>query len=629
MSSASCFSLFIDYVYFENSSSNPFLIRRIEELNKTVNGNVEAKVLCFYRRRDISSALVALADKHAREMEQEMENLDLLSLPEQQKHQLRHRELFLSRQLESLPATHIRGKCSVTLLNETEILTSYLDREDSFFYSLVYDPQQRTLLADKGEIRVGSKYQAEVADSLVDGEKVDQDRDQSKLEEKVWDPSSTLTDKQIDQFLVVARSVGTFARALDSSSAARQPSLHMSAASASRDITLFHAMDVLHKTGYDISRALSALVPHGGPVLCRDEMEEWSPSEARRFEEALEKYGKDFADIRQDCLPWKSLTSIVEFYYMWKTTDRYVQQKRLKAAEAESKLKQVYIPIYNKPNPNRLSGAGGKTSLVNGSGVVSNPLGQAVDLSRPCESCHAAASSQWYSWGPSLMQCRLCAPCWVYWRKYGGLKMSTRLDGDRPGPSSMVGITSPHSQLERFGSNPKFAPKTRQGFYMQTSQLTRAARRACHEMLRPRHLARNPYTPLTAVAARAKCELRCPILVSVTHPRLQKPRAPRNSTQCTENQVPVKTTPTLNNSSPTILGRRSYEHHNGLDGEGGRGCGWVGGGGPTRGTKRWEICLGVWCDEIVVKQHCQLLLYCLLLVGLPLSEPHQTLIQHY
>jgi hypothetical protein len=29
---------------------------------------------------------------------------------------------------------------------------------------------------------------------------------------------------------------------------------------------------------------------------------------------------------------------------MWKTTDRYVQQKRVKAVEAESKLKQVYIP---------------------------------------------------------------------------------------------------------------------------------------------------------------------------------------------------------------------------------------------------------------------------------------------
>jgi len=34
------------------------------------------------------------------------------------------------------------------------------------------------------------------------------------------------------------RAVGTFARALDCSSSIRQPSLHMSAAAASRDITL-------------------------------------------------------------------------------------------------------------------------------------------------------------------------------------------------------------------------------------------------------------------------------------------------------------------------------------------------------------------------------------------------------
>lgn len=38
--------------------------------------------------------------------------------------------------------------------------------------------------------------------------------------------------------LLSASSVGTFARALDCSSSVRQPSLHMSAAAASRDITL-------------------------------------------------------------------------------------------------------------------------------------------------------------------------------------------------------------------------------------------------------------------------------------------------------------------------------------------------------------------------------------------------------
>lgn len=45
--------------------------------------------------------------------------------------QLKQRELFLSRQVETLAATHIRGKCTVTLYNETESLDSYLERDVS------------------------------------------------------------------------------------------------------------------------------------------------------------------------------------------------------------------------------------------------------------------------------------------------------------------------------------------------------------------------------------------------------------------------------------------------------------------------------------------------------------------
>lgn len=57
----------------------------------------------------------------------------------------------------------------------------------------------------------------------------------------------------------------------------------------------------------------------------------------------------------------------------------------------------------------------------------------------------ATQSYQWYSWGPPNMQCRLCASCWTYWKKYGGLKMPTRLDGERPGPNrnNMVSGTHP------------------------------------------------------------------------------------------------------------------------------------------------------------------------------------------
>jgi hypothetical protein len=47
-----------------------------------------------------------------------------------------------------------------------------------------------------------------------------------------------LSDTEIDQFLIIAKSVGTYARALDCNNAFKQPSLPLSAASASRDITL-------------------------------------------------------------------------------------------------------------------------------------------------------------------------------------------------------------------------------------------------------------------------------------------------------------------------------------------------------------------------------------------------------
>lgn len=53
--------------------------------------------------------------------------------------------------------------------------------QDCFFYSLVFDPMQKTLLADQGEIRVGCKYQAEIPDRLAEGMK------QERLGYDHWD----------------------------------------------------------------------------------------------------------------------------------------------------------------------------------------------------------------------------------------------------------------------------------------------------------------------------------------------------------------------------------------------------------------------------------------------------------
>ena len=73
----------------------------------------------------------------------------------------------------------------------------------------------------------------------------------------------------------LCRSIGTFARALLDGAKKPQISLRLGAAAASRDITLFHAMDTLNQNDYDITQATSCLVPRG-PVLCADELEAWT-----------------------------------------------------------------------------------------------------------------------------------------------------------------------------------------------------------------------------------------------------------------------------------------------------------------------------------------------------------------
>ncbi|KAL9871272.1 metastasis associated 1-like isoform 3-T6 [Glossina fuscipes fuscipes] len=525
-----------DYVYVETSPNSPYFIRRIEELNKNQSGNVEAKVMCFYRRRDLPNPLVQLADKHQPALDDERASPVNITITEKltggnntglsadkgehltakQRYQIKHRELFLSRQVESIPATQIRGKCSVTLLNETESLQSYLNKDDTFFYCLVFDPTQKTLLADKGEIRVGSRYQSEIPPKLKDF--VIDERKLEDLETLVWTSNHGLTDRKIDQFLVVSRSIGTFARALDCSSSVKQPSLHMSAAAASRDITLFHAMDTLHKHNYSIEGAMCSLVPSTGPVLCRDEIEDWSASEANLFEEALDKYGKDFNDIRQDFLPWKTLKQIIEYYYMWKTTDRYVQQKRVKAVEAELKLKQVYVPQYNITK----SGTSSKcASIYNG---TTNNV-DVVNMGKPCESCSSIKSAQWFPWSNGHLLGRLCQICWDYWKKYAGLKNgnkqemsqmdeSKRKPGDDDEKVSDLSSRQLHkcsivncgkefklkTHLARHytqthgiaisSGSPRPIMKTRTAFYLQTNPMTRLARIICRNVIKPKKAAR-------------------------------------------------------------------------------------------------------------------------------------------
>lgn len=70
------------------------------------------------------------------------------------------------------------------------------------------------LLADKGEIPMGNQYLPDI--THLEGEEYS--HDQSKFETKMWETHSSVIDKQIDQLLVVAHSLGNFEWTLDYSS---------------------------------------------------------------------------------------------------------------------------------------------------------------------------------------------------------------------------------------------------------------------------------------------------------------------------------------------------------------------------------------------------------------------------
>merc|ERR1719153_1782035 len=346
-------------------------------------------------------------------------------------------------------------------------MSSYTSREDAFFYALVYDPHQKTLLADRGNIRIGTEFQA-VIPTLNTKEAM---RDSDDLEELLWQPDNGLEEEKINQFIIISRSVGTFARALDCSSSVKQPSLHMSAAAASRDITVFHAYQALHAHKYNIDAALTSLVPTTGPVLCRDEMEDWSSAEANLFEEAIEKYGKDFNDIKKDFLSWKSMRNIIEYFFMWKTTDRYVQQKRIKAMESESKLKQVYVPAYTR-----------KSQRVTG------PNGEVMVLGRDCDAYPDMTKYSWslYKKYGKFISATNTEDCFIIDKS---LNMASRLAQLRPGL-----IIEPGS--------PTKGGKTRAAFFLRTTPLTRAARRVTTTRLT--HYARRPTQLIDMKAMRAE-----------------------------------------------------------------------------------------------------------------------------
>lgn len=154
-------------------------------------------------------------------------------------------------------------------------------------------------------------------------------RDAEISAELRWTPG--VPDCDLMMYLRAARSMAAFAGMCDGGNSTDDCN------PATRDDTTINALELLHECNYDTGRALQALVKNPIP---KGVDKKWTDDEQKRFIRGIRKEGKDFFKIRNELLPHKEVSELVEFYYLFKKTSLFTGSKtNRRRRTAPSKLK--------------------------------------------------------------------------------------------------------------------------------------------------------------------------------------------------------------------------------------------------------------------------------------------------
>ncbi|KAH0625812.1 hypothetical protein JD844_034095 [Phrynosoma platyrhinos] len=157
----------------------------------------------------------------------------------------------------------------------------------------------------KKEIMVGPQYQAAVPLLSLNrhSEKVYENEDQL-----LWDPN-ILPEQDVEEFLYQA-----IKRRRDEISNASLPEGEMVKDNE-------QALYELVKCNFNPEEALRRL--RFNVKVIRDELCAWSEEECRNFEHGFRVHGKNFHLIQANKVRTRSVGECVEYYYMWKKSERY------------------------------------------------------------------------------------------------------------------------------------------------------------------------------------------------------------------------------------------------------------------------------------------------------------------
>ncbi|XP_032786918.2 mesoderm induction early response protein 1 isoform X4 [Daphnia magna] len=190
------------------------------------------------------------------------------------------------------------------------------DEEDDVDYAPGEDEWRKTIM-------IGSEYQSSVPSGLspYDNLQTVPYENEDKLLWTPWVLDDTVTDEylqrcaQIQQELMRSKLTSSTTQPLQT--LALLASLPMGAHTRDDE----QALHQLLQCGHNVEEALRRRKMSN--VTPCDTVSLWSEEECRNFESGLRVFGKDFHHIQQQKVRTRSVGELVQFYYLWKKTERH------------------------------------------------------------------------------------------------------------------------------------------------------------------------------------------------------------------------------------------------------------------------------------------------------------------
>lgn len=154
----------------------------------------------------------------------------------------------------------------------------------------------------KKTIMVGSDYQAAIPEGLC---RYDDALPYENEDKMLWDPSH-IPEEATEEFLERAQLPAVKGGSLPAGSHIRDDE---------------QALYLLLQCGYNLEEALRRRRMNVVPPT--DTVSLWSEEECHNFESGLRSYGKDFHLIQKNKVRTRSVGELVQFYYLWKKTERH------------------------------------------------------------------------------------------------------------------------------------------------------------------------------------------------------------------------------------------------------------------------------------------------------------------